>query len=88
MRTHLRDEFELLLRIGAVDESELSEANRRGHEASFVRASRCPRPPRSQRPVDAGRRAGAVSSSHPVWRGPRYAPRPGCLKPGSSSTRP
>jgi hypothetical protein len=36
MRTHLRDEFELLLRIGAVDESELSEANRRGHDASFV----------------------------------------------------
>jgi adenosine deaminase len=36
MRTHLRDEFELLLRIGAVDESELGEANRRGHEASFV----------------------------------------------------
>ena len=36
MRTHLRDEFELLLRIGAVDESQLGEANRRGHEASFV----------------------------------------------------
>jgi adenosine deaminase len=36
MRTHLRDEFELLLRIGAVDEEQLSEANRRGHEASFV----------------------------------------------------
>jgi hypothetical protein len=30
MRTHLRDEFELLLRIGAADESELSEANRCG----------------------------------------------------------
>jgi adenosine deaminase len=37
MRTHLRDEFELLLRIGAVDESQLGEANRRGHQASFVR---------------------------------------------------
>jgi hypothetical protein len=36
MRTHLRDEFELLLRIGAADESELSEANRRGHEARFM----------------------------------------------------
>jgi adenosine deaminase len=36
MRTHLRDEFELLLRIGALDESQVSEANRRGHEASFV----------------------------------------------------
>jgi adenosine deaminase len=37
MHTHLRDEFELLLRIGALDESEAAEANRRGHEASFVR---------------------------------------------------
>ncbi|MDQ3777816.1 MAG: adenosine deaminase [Actinomycetota bacterium] len=36
MRTHLRDEFELLLRIGAVDEAQLAEANRRGHDASFV----------------------------------------------------
>jgi adenosine deaminase len=37
MRTHLRDEFELLLRIGALDEADAAEANRRGHEASFVR---------------------------------------------------
>jgi adenosine deaminase len=36
MRTHLRDEFELLLRIGAVDEERLAEANRRGHESTFV----------------------------------------------------
>jgi adenosine deaminase len=36
MRTHLRDELDLLLRIGALGESELAEANRRGHEASFV----------------------------------------------------
>jgi adenosine deaminase len=36
MRTHLRDEFELLLRIGALDEDELRTANERGHEASFV----------------------------------------------------
>jgi hypothetical protein len=36
MRTHLRDEFGLLLRIGAVDEAQLGEANRRGREASFV----------------------------------------------------
>ena len=35
MRTHLRDEFELLLRIGALEESEAAEANSRGHEASF-----------------------------------------------------
>ena len=36
MRTHLRDELELLRRIGALDESELEEANRRAHEASFL----------------------------------------------------
>jgi adenosine deaminase len=36
MRTHLRDEFELLLRIGALSEQELEEANARGHAASFV----------------------------------------------------
>jgi adenosine deaminase len=40
MRTHLRDELDLLLRIGALDEDELAEANRRGHEASFVRGMR------------------------------------------------
>jgi adenosine deaminase len=39
MRTHLRDELELLLRIGALDDDELREANARGHEASFVRGS-------------------------------------------------
>ena len=38
MRTHLRDEFELLLRIGALDQDELREANARGHEASFLRS--------------------------------------------------
>jgi adenosine deaminase len=37
MRTHLRDEFELLIRIGALDGDEVAEANRRGHEASFIR---------------------------------------------------
>ena len=42
MRTHLRDEFELLLSIGALDEEELREANARGHEASFVRKERVP----------------------------------------------
>src|SRR2546423_3079247 len=36
MRTHLRDEFDLLLRIGALTQEELAEANTRGHEASFV----------------------------------------------------
>jgi adenosine deaminase len=42
MRTHHRDEFELLLRISALDESELSDANRRGQEASFVEAPSLP----------------------------------------------
>lgn len=37
MRTHLRDELDLLLRIGALTQEELAEANERGHEASFVR---------------------------------------------------
>ncbi len=37
MRTHLRDELELLERIGALTEDQLREANRRGHEATFIR---------------------------------------------------
>ena len=37
MRTHLRDEFDLLLRLEALGQEELDEANARGHEASFVR---------------------------------------------------
>jgi adenosine deaminase len=40
MRTHLRDEFELLLRIGALNEDELRAANERGHAASFVERHR------------------------------------------------
>ena len=36
MRTHLRDELDLLQRIGALDEDELEQARLRGHEASFV----------------------------------------------------
>jgi adenosine deaminase len=39
MRTHLRDEFELLHRIGALSETELEQANTRGHAAAFVRRS-------------------------------------------------
>ena len=35
MRTHLRDEFELLLRIGALGEDEARVANARGHAAAF-----------------------------------------------------
>ncbi len=40
MRTHLRDEFELLGRIGALDAEELVAANARGHAASFVGGTR------------------------------------------------
>jgi adenosine deaminase len=47
MRTHLRDEFELLERIGALDKDELAEANRRGHDASFVAAARSASPSRT-----------------------------------------
>ena len=36
MRTHLRDEFELLLRVGALDEEALRAANSRAHEAAFI----------------------------------------------------
>jgi len=36
MRTHLRDEFALLLRIGALSADGLLQANERGHAASFV----------------------------------------------------
>jgi adenosine deaminase len=35
MRTHLRDEFELLMRIGALDRDEAAAANARGHAAAF-----------------------------------------------------
>jgi adenosine deaminase len=35
MRTHLRDEFELLLRIGALSDEEAAAANERGHAAAF-----------------------------------------------------
>src|SRR5437867_337319 len=42
MRTHLRDEFTLLQRIGALDEDELREANERGHAAAFGRRAQVP----------------------------------------------
>jgi adenosine deaminase len=38
MRTHLRDELDLLLRIGALTQDELTETNARAHEASFIGA--------------------------------------------------
>src|SRR5207248_6937480 len=37
MRTHLRDELDMLLRIGALAQDDLDEANARGHDASCVR---------------------------------------------------
>jgi adenosine deaminase len=36
MRTHLRDELELLLTLGALGPDTLREVNARGHEAAFV----------------------------------------------------
>jgi adenosine deaminase len=42
MRTHLRDELDLLLRIGALDEDELRDANARGHAAAFERRTAVP----------------------------------------------
>jgi adenosine deaminase len=42
MRTHLRDELELLARIGALDEDGLREANARGHAAAFRRRAGVP----------------------------------------------
>jgi adenosine deaminase len=36
MHTHLRDELELLERIGALSAAELAQANARGHAASFI----------------------------------------------------
>jgi adenosine deaminase len=44
MRTHLRDEFDLLLRVGALTTAELADANRRGHEAAFVSGFRTAAP--------------------------------------------
>src|SRR5262245_18128323 len=40
MRTHLRDEFDLLLRVGALDQAELRAANARGHESAFAQPQR------------------------------------------------
>src|SRR5687767_4128372 len=42
MRTHLRDEFELLERIGALSAEEVREANARGHAAAFRRRAKVP----------------------------------------------
>jgi adenosine deaminase len=39
MRTHLRDELDLLLSIGALTADELEDVNQRGHDASFVRGA-------------------------------------------------
>jgi adenosine deaminase len=55
MRTHLRDELELLLRIGAVDEDELQRANRRAHAASFIPGTRTSRPAPGHEFLETGR---------------------------------
>ncbi len=44
MQTHLRDELDLLLRIGALDADELAAASARGHSASFIRRAPTLRP--------------------------------------------
>jgi adenosine deaminase len=36
MRTHLRDEFELLVRVGGLNPDEARAANERGHETTFL----------------------------------------------------
>jgi adenosine deaminase len=48
MRTHLRDEFELLLRIEALEPTEAEAANRRGHASAFRAYSAAP-PRRARR---------------------------------------
>jgi adenosine deaminase len=40
MRTHLRDELELLVRIGAIDGDGARSVNARGHDASFLSPAR------------------------------------------------
>jgi adenosine deaminase len=37
MRTHLTDEFELLLGRGTLDVAEAHEVNARGHDSAFLR---------------------------------------------------
>jgi hypothetical protein len=39
MHTHLRDELDLLLEVGALTQDELNDVNQRGHDASFVRGA-------------------------------------------------
>src|SRR4029078_13737019 len=57
MRTHLRDEFDLLLRVGALTQDELADANRRGHESAFRGGFRTNRPNTPcRRPLVRGRR--------------------------------
>ena len=66
MRTHLRDEFDLLLRIGALDAAEAEEANRRGHDAAFAPHRACAsRRNAENTPSDNGSRsARLVHSAH------------------------
>ena len=68
MRTHLRDEFELLRRIGALTEDELAAANVRGHEASFLGGARARTPSQryTLRPIP--RRQLRLRSLAPCWQ--------------------
>ena len=42
MRTHLRDELALLIRVGALTEEEARAANERGHEVAFLARGHVP----------------------------------------------
>ena len=86
MRTHLQDELELLLRIGALEESELRDANATGHVTSFL-PDRLPTAsvPRRRAPIQASLcRYPTHSSPAPTlfepWnsRPARSSPRPAC----------
>ena len=66
MHTHLRDELELLERIGALDtEASCVEANARGHAATFI--GRCGSRAISHEPLQQALR--------PIEREPRYGAR-------------
>src|SRR5207244_268751 len=85
MHTHLRDEFELLLRIGAVDQDELQEANARGHEASVIDAG-------ARRRLRGGRARAGVARPRVASGGPRGltgdAPCRRLRRPAGATARP
>jgi hypothetical protein len=73
MHMHLRDEFERLLHIGAVDEAQVNEANRRGHEASFVENRTAPPTAQVEAERSFRRSTGVVST--PSQPSTRITPR-------------